>query len=204
MRRRFDPRPRERATRSRFARRFSHVVSIHAPAKGRPPAVVLCSNSVPVSIHAPAKGRRERQVRRWAAGVSIHAPAKGRLEFVNCAEETFLVSIHAPAKGRPRADAHGGAFANAVSIHAPAKGRPGAEFHVRAALRAFRSTPPRRGDSIANTSQQGLACFDPRPREGATQLFVERRIGFGVSIHAPAKGRRLSRFRSTPPRRGDA
>ena len=57
-------------------------VSIHAPAKGRPPVAFLRRPRIGVSIHAPAKGRRcDAQIELSVAGrVSIHAPAKGRRE----------------------------------------------------------------------------------------------------------------------------
>ena len=49
--------------------------------------------------------------------------------------------------------------------------------------------------------------FDPRPREGATHMLDTALALFGVSIHAPVKGRQhgikvetdTDLFRSTPP-----
>ncbi len=178
--------------------RSSDVVSIHAPAKGRPALYARYSSdqqfrSTPprrgdvgglhlvqaapdVSIHAPAKGRPRPNgalvVRR---GVSIHAPAKGRPWRRSDRPAPSPVSIHAPAKGR-RARIQTILSEGGVSIHAPAKGRRSPS----------RRTPIRR-------------CFDPRPREGATLQGGGILRRHSVSIHAPAKGRlgRGSAFRNS-------
>ena len=79
---------------------------------------------------------------------------------------------------------------------------------VRPWLR-FQSTPPRRGDCRARRGPHRRRRFNPRPREGATSQPRHAIELDSVSIHAPAKGRRVgdwhrrSRFQSTPPRRGD-
>jgi hypothetical protein len=91
----------------------------------------------------------------------------------------------------------------------PAKGRPGM-LQMRTFGRQFQSTPPRRGDAMASLSTDTCACFNPRPREGATVNGDGKSKQFLVSIHAPAKGRRPCSYRypacflfqSTPPRRG--
>ena len=52
-----------------------------------------------------------------------------------------------------------------------------------------------------------MACFNPRPREGATDCIQVNQALVAVSIHAPVKGRPLStrnhvivnEFQSTPP-----
>ena len=76
----------------------------------------------------------------------------------------YRVSIHAPVKARQtRGQA---ALALAVSIHAPVKARP----------RAWR--PVRR-----------LCRFNPRAREGATDVLAEIKRIYDVSIHAPVKAR---------------
>ena len=78
--------------------------------------------------------------------VSIHAPVKGRRYFdiwANCGIE---VSIHAPVKGRPVSIAYPYSHCF-VSIHAPVKGRHPMRCNPR------------------------YPCgFNPRPREGATEV----------------------------------
>ena len=168
------------------------MVSIHAPAKGRPQPSRRSAAALSVSIHAPAKGRRQRFGDSLAVdSVSIHAPAKGRpssrspsssrpggfnprpregatAAMIADAVESITVSIHAPAKGRRRSAASH-CRGRAVSIHAPAKGRPPAS--------TARIVP--------------RASFNPRPREGATR-------------RCAALQRLDARFQSTPPRRGDS
>jgi len=97
-----------------------------------------------------------------------------------------------------------------VSIHAPARERPGIVRQVRRRGR-FRSTPPRGSDALRPGRRASAGRFDPRPREGATHAHRLRRPAAGVSIHAPARERRLLpatppqpvMFRSTPPRGSD-
>ena len=97
-----------------------------------------------------------------------------------------------------------------VSIHAPARGRR-LKGQLERIANVFRSTPPRGGDLGFRSFCPALACFDPRPREGATRRVLAGPASIRVSIHAPARGRRsrkgvwisMGLFRSTPPRGGD-
>ena len=77
--------------------------------------------------------------------VSIHAPVRGRLVKRLAAFFLRVVSIHAPVRGRlhPYQPVTIGCV---VSIHAPVRGRP--RLHLG--------------------YQRFGACFNPRPREGAT------------------------------------
>jgi len=75
-----------------------------------------------------------------------------------------------------------------VSIHAPARGRQsGLQYTLQTAR--FQSTPPRGGDPWWCTATFPAPSFNPRPREGATDVRRARGRGHGVSIHAPARGR---------------
>ena len=49
---------------------------------------------------------------------------------------------------------------------------------------------PREGATLIQPRSPDLRGFNPRPREGATGSFPGLRVGQGVSIHAPVKGRR--------------
>src|ERR1700733_11067249 len=77
----FDPRPREGATTSLHLTLTPTVVSIHAPARGRPSA----SDEI-------------RAVKRFRS-----TPPRGGDQQRNRCVNEHNVSIHAPARGRPRA-----------------------------------------------------------------------------------------------------
>ena len=118
----FNPRPREGATRPTRRRYARDLVSIHAPAKGRPSNGVTPLRRLRFQSTPPRRGdSTDYTASTWRA-VSIHAPAKGRLGDARRSSAMASVSIHAPAKGRLR---FCGLFASRrrVSIHAPAKGR---------------------------------------------------------------------------------
>jgi len=182
----FNPRPRAGATRSARSHGRSSGVSIHAPARGRPPR--FCWRGPPRSFNprprAGATARNNTEIRMTI--VSIHAPARGRRSYPGAGGAVDCVSIHAPARGRPRFLACG-----ADEFCFNPRPRAGATPHTmrRASHVAFQSTPPRGGD------QQR----DFLMRKGK------------VSIHAPARGRHPFRsvkswalvFQSTPPRGGD-
>ncbi len=184
----FNPRPREGAT------IFKH----------------LTRTNLRVSIHAPAKGRHCASVETVSASVfQSTPPRRGDLRCLN-------PPIHRGCfNPRPREGATSGdsrfCLNWKVSIHAPAKGRP-----ISAALGevqwVFQSTPPRRGDPVPISISSQSGCFNPRPREGATNYRFQAGSRQMVSIHAPAKGRlttlpgcfSMRKFQSTPPRRGDS
>ncbi len=230
----FNPRPREGATLLPWRPWPGSTVSIHAPAKGRRRSTGSSSLSTGVSIHAPAKGRQgDRQVVREFLVVSIHAPAKGRPRLLLGARGPGRVSIHAPAKGR-RGRLKLRVLREIVSIHAPAKGRR-SQTDATPRRGRFQSTPPRRGDECVYALGCGerhvsihapakgrhpcwlrgrlrWACFNPRPREGATRRrgsSAATRGGFNPrpreGATSPDRAPRAirQRFQSTPPRRGD-
>jgi len=165
----FNPRPRAGATK---------VWSI--------PAVILTFQSTP-----PRGGDRPAMFAPLCRLVSIHAPARGRHSVQpRAADEDGF-------NPRPRAGATAKralpALYHSVSIHAPARGRPPFD-KVNTGFPAFQSTPPRGGDCMPFAQQimhpvsihapaRGRprvpallilqACFNPRPRAGATR--AERR-----------------------------
>ena len=150
-----------------------------------------CLSTRRVSIHAPARGATSRSAgrRRPVSMFQSTPPRGGRPGRDRRAVASAAVSIHAPAGGATPG-LHGSRAQMRVSIHAPARGattRPARERSRVATL--FQSTPPRGG----------------RPISGRSHLVVR-----GVSIHAPAGGRRIASgacdgrgmFQSTPPRGG--
>ena len=98
-----------------------------------------------VSTHAPARGRRRLNLRREPrTDVSTHAPARGRLAGHDAHDQPIEFQLTPPRGGDPW-DAQTLPAAS-VSTHAPARGRP------------HRKVPLLYG-----------ACFNSRPREGATR-----------------------------------
>ena len=75
-----------------------------------------------------------------------------------------------------------------VSIHAPAKERPRRRCSVARAP-PFQSTLPRRSDRGPVTRVNEVGGFNPRSREGATDVDLAVQSLRIVSIHAPAKER---------------
>ncbi len=197
----FDPRPREGGDRQPSAwlcrhRRFRSTPPRGGDASAQPASVRhrLQFRSTP-----PRAGDASSAV---CSGdrVSIHAPARRATPALCAGRARAGVSIHAPARRATRACASCGFIA--VSIHAPAR---------RATL------------GSGSPSARGRACFDPRPREGATRASAWSAMPTrAVSIHAPAasdsgrprqdagaidcfdpRPRERGRPRSTPPRGGD-
>ena len=93
--------------------------------------------------------------------VSIHAPVKGRRQLLPRLVPLFLVSIHAPVKGR----------------QLPRRASP--------ASRRFNPRPREGATQVVVKCRFALQRFNPRPREGATPSCFEY----------PS----ASTFQSTPP-----
>ncbi len=190
-----------------------------------------CRDRDLVSIHAPAKGRPRRQT--WSGPCRCFDPRRreGATVALRHGALASRVSIHAPAKGRPRAydpdlirqvfrstpPRRGDRSFTGVRIGAtmfrstPPRRGDSSPVRRRSPSCMFRSTPPRRGDTTTrrqdlelpefrSTPREGATCgvqaidapsrcFDPRPREGATGRMLCAVAGIVVSIHAPAKGR---------------
>ena len=162
------------------------AVSIHAPARGR-----RCCRSSPAGSECfdprPREGATSATGCVRSASRFRSTPPRGGDGVAQGVHVRRVVSIHAPARGRLLGGAGGGGIfefrstpprggdhlqllhvlAGRVSIHAPARGRPRAENNGIENL-LFRSTPPRGGDPSRMTRPPRWACFDPRPREGAT------------------------------------
>ena len=164
-------------------------------------------------------------------GVSIHAPAKGRHPWWPCLPYPQTFQSTPPRRGDTSVRTYG--ERRCCFNPRPREGATLTRGINRRPHLRFQSTPPRRGDrdaaapncpgnrfnprpregatSAARPPDSFPGCFNPRPREGATWCGTSYADINSVSIHAPAKGRRVTeealddmlRFQSTPPRRGD-
>jgi len=79
-----------------------YLVSIHAPARGRPRRAPFHRHRLAVSIHAPARGRLSSPIFLFILYRFQSTPPRGGDHFVNGRLHLREVSIHAPARGRPR------------------------------------------------------------------------------------------------------
>ena len=205
----FDPRPREGATPRIGDAVDGHIVSIRAPARGRLDRGAILPVGRRVSIRAPARGRLPVVRELSAAKQFRSAPPRGGDASLWTMLCRCRVSIRAPARGRP--ERYGLPVPRPKFRSAPPRGGDRAAIIPRSSTRCFDPRP--REGATPGLSGAGLAraCFDPRPREGATFDRVGRMSDWGVSIRAPARGRRggidgrsaSRRFRSAPPRGGD-
>ncbi len=145
----FNPRPREGATRRGFSPQQVHVVSIHAPAKGRPLKTVLLVDADTFQSTPPRRG----DTTSASAAISIWSfnprPREGATSSGCICIGNFEFQSTPPRRGdgpprpthhcnrrfnpRPREGATGSSRdicpTGIVSIHAPAKGRP-LEFNL--------------------------------------------------------------------------
>ena len=122
--------------------------------------------------------------------ISIHAPLRGRRRLFS------KVIFNCDFNPRPLAGAtgeHHQVFVPlSISIHAPLRGRRVA--NILAVLEyQFQSTPPCGGDLVDLPPRHGKSNFNPRPLAGATILHFGKSAGCVISIHAPLRGRHLSR-----------
>ncbi len=146
------------------------LVSIHAPAKGRPECGEQDDDRRAVSIHAPAKGRPRvlPDFERLPIKFQSTPPRRGDPQLGNAVGRELVVSIHAPAKGRPLRDGDDH-DRRLVSIHAPAKGRP-SRFVISHNALSVSIHAPAKGRPLSMGGVFGhLDGFNPRPREGATR-----------------------------------
>ena len=170
--RRFNPRPREGATREHYGQDDHQAGFNPRPREGATMRFLRMRQHIAVSIHAPVKGR-PTDFFFWDVKSCFNPrPREGATEALEKTQRHLEVSIHAPVKGRLGSWGAQKTMA-AVSIHAPVKGRPAPH------------TPP-----------PVWRCFNPRPREGATPTQILAFSRLSVSIHAPVKGRHHQKIRS--------
>ena len=107
------------------------------------------------------------------------------------------VSIHAPAWGATSLASHADASATAVSIHAPAWGATPSCRPSPAGIPCFNPRTRVGCDDLHRQGQSGVPpSFNPRTRVGCDQCpHTGLAFVWHVSIHAPAWGATISRFR---------
>ena len=194
--------------------RLTRRISIHAPRKGCDARCLSASLPVlRISIHAPRKGcDRTNQLAKWpnvhfnprtpqgvrrpawcqsslALSISIHAPRKG------CDTGSPLQrrpgfgfqSTH-PARGATRS-ATRSRPTQAISIHAPRKGCDVPSPVTRPLSSNFNPRTPQGVRPTAFPTGGSRSNFNPRTPQGVRPGSpLQRRPGFGISIHAPRKG----------------
>ena len=187
----FNPRTREDATAEIEQMKHMDAVSIHAPARMRPPSAINTSSarSAFQSTHPRGCDRDPPHGHREASRVSIHAPARMRHVLLFKRPDGLLVSIHAPARMRPaliqscrrsirrfnprtREDATGNPDIQvsccSVSIHAPARMRLWGIQQFDAAEKVSIHAPARMRPHTRINPWSYRLRFNPRTREDAT------------------------------------
>ena len=120
----FNPRSREGSDiSSSYFLRYSRQFQSTLPRRERLRSVLELFLSHMISIHAPAKGATSSLPQKTRGNkISIHAPAKGATAFKFCFQAIPIISIHAPAKGATKINSDLLPDKLMISIHAPAKG----------------------------------------------------------------------------------
>ena len=185
------------------------TISIHAPLRGRPDPAAIQKKLDVFQSTPPCGGDRFSAIRYYLlATFQSTPPCGGDYTFTQMNPESLIISIHAPLRGRQRSTEGVGVWMvfqstppcggdsgpaesrqdHQISIHAPLRGRQrfqllpvgGNDFNPRplagatmklialASAMQFQSTPPCGGDSFTYTAGQK----------------------YGISIHAPLRGRR--------------
>ena len=186
----FNPRPREGATEpARFAP-FRAAVSIHAPAKGRRGRWQSVGQPVLFQSTPPRRGDRATRSQAATNILSFQSTPPRRGDYVNWSLDQLDQTFQSTP---PRRGDHGPprfAWARGKFQSTPPRRGDTPGILYLWLMQQFQSTPPRRGDFATRClSATWSTGFNPRPREGATQGLANRRRGYDVSIHAPAKGR---------------
>ena len=133
---------------------------------------------------------------------------EGATKYQGSYRELMKVSIHAPAKAR-LVQAH--VYRRLMCFNPRAREGATQQASDQQAQLLFQSTRPRRRDRSPFYIQALFGRFNPRAREGATTQILVTWNAVAVSIHAPAKARRIYMgtavavvgFQSTRPRRRD-
>ena len=107
------------------------------------------------------------------------------------------ISIHAPARGASKSHGQHSQLIY-ISIHAPARGASVGANSPSSLASNFNSRPCERGFGISEITGLILYLFQFTPlREGLRYLQASVRTGYGISIHAPARGASYQRHDAT-------
>ena len=170
----FNPRPRVGATKAPRQALCRRLVSIRAPGWGRRSGLRKPRYERDVSIRAPGWGRPTKAIQGGFDSIEFQsAPPGGGDDWLLRYSGPIEVSIRAPGWGR-LVTFDECALAYAVSIRAPGWGRP---LRRRAV-------------------ENARACFNPRPRVGATLGPKTAFVPVGVFQSAPPGGGDLSPLKS--------
>ena len=183
--RRFDPRPREGATRC-SSRRPPSLLFRSAPPRGGDLARGADYGTRNGFDPRPREGATKKSYTSCMACSFRSAPPRGgdrRSGWMRAARGCFDPRPREGATTLARLATGGSVFRSA-----PPRGGDRRPPRLAQADR-FRSAPPRGGDSPRRADSIHRAGFDPRPREGATSKIFGIDPDIAVSIRAPARGR---------------
>ena len=226
----FNPRPLAGATARIGALAKQYLISIHAPLRGR-----LARTSIslrPLSFQStPPCGGDPGPLKSTPKSSNFNPrPLAGATAGYMLSNDQIIFQSTPPCGGDASADLMGNTSSRfqstppcggdvtvmesikalLISIHAPLRGRPGTAGD-RPLQDPFQSTPPCGGDLAEVVDIVEPCNFNPRPLAGATKGHTHFGCVFGISIHAPLRGRPTKHltgalgllFQSTPPCGGD-
>ena len=183
----FNSRPRMGATSKRKVFVPPTVISIHAPAWGRPVKYEMDNGDIVFQFTPPRGGDRGVVCEIIDKGLFQFTPPRGGDVFTAVYGLSGDISIHAPAWGRR----HG--LSNARSIKefqfTPPRGGDRCWDSLSAYSRYFNSRPRVGATLMRFSSPVRSNYFNSRPRVGATDLQYYEGREEDISIHAPAWGR---------------
>ena len=177
------------ATRNVGSGRGLEIVSIHAPAWGRPARAEIVG--VQHSFNPrPRMGATQTPSTCPARPALFQSTPPHGGDKVGEVNEQFVSRFQStPPHGGDIAFGACGA-ADSVSIHAPAWGRHSGDADLTLDL-SFQSTPPHGGDLAAEATAPAILFQSTPPHGGDTTRFPALLYPQTVSIHAPAWGRRV-------------
>ncbi len=146
-----------------------------------------------VSIHAPARGATGGSSRRKGGSRTFQStpPHGERRRPETCRTEARRFN----PRPRTGSDQKGCPIRapDAVSIHAPARGATWLTVPTSRNSSCFNPRPRTGSDRGESPGAKVRGSFNPRPRTGSDAESHDSALGFGVSIHAPARGATTAR-----------
>ena len=197
----FNPRSREGSDFLRVpANMTGKQISIHAPARGATLTLWLALRAVVKFQSTLPRGERhyEEIFPLCVKRISIHAPARGATSSVRPFCLSQIISIHAPARGAT-APQRLCKSSGTISIHAPARGATKKQKLFRRSLRYFNPRSREGSDAAQDGFDLGEAIFQSTLPRGERRFLLPRlHSTLLISIHAPARGATVLRYKRPP------
>ena len=165
----FNPRSREGSDALSILRPTTHLISIHAPARGATLSVPSGRISIVISIHAPARGATPCVILLISLSAFQSTLPRGERPQPWSLHYTYLISIHAPARG---ATFFQGSHFRNVRYFNPRSREGSDEISTPSFLRSLDFNPRSRegSDIFFLFHHLSILHFNPRSREGSDDI----------------------------------